>query len=350
MYLRYINITNIEGTVRTVRFQPGLNLIVDEACDDDTGTGNNVGKTTLLNLIAYCLGGPAKAVYRSADGQENREVRQFLTQTQVVVEVCMVATMAVDESRRVVVCRNFLKDSERLCTVDGKQISVGDLPRELARALWNIEVDRPSFSEIISRSLRIDSERLSHTLQTIGSRQSLATYEALQLWWFGANLPNTGEKTQLLAQKRKAEGHQKWLLDGLNLAWYRAELANVKDRIADLQRQRTLDCVNPHFEEDLEKMNQVRAQLRTLADQLSLAAVRRHVVEKARKAMLAQRSSIDHEQVREIYRQAKVLETSLAHTCDELLSFHNRMMEQRADYVSQELPALDQQIADLKRR
>lgn len=68
MYLRYINITNIEGTVRTVRFQPGLNLIVDEACDDDTGTGNNVGKTTLLNLIAYCLGGPAKAVYRSADG------------------------------------------------------------------------------------------------------------------------------------------------------------------------------------------------------------------------------------------------------------------------------------------
>lgn len=350
MYLRYINITNIEGTVRTVRFQPGLNLIVDEACDDDTGTGNNVGKTTLLNLIAYCLGGPAKAVYRSADGQENREVRQFLTQTQVVVEVCMVATMAVDESRRVVVCRNFLKDSERLCTVDGKQISVGDLPRELARALWNIEVDRPSFSEIISHSLRIDSERLSHTLQTIGSRQSLATYEALQLWWFGANLPNTGEKTQLLAQKRKAEGHQKWLLDGLNLAWYRAELANVKDRIADLQRQRTLDCVNPHFEEDLEKMNQVRAQLRTLADQLSLAAVRRHVVEKARKAMLAQRSSIDHEQVREIYRQAKVLETSLAHTCDELLSFHNRMMEQRADYVSQELPALDQQIADLKRQ
>lgn len=350
MYLRYINITNTEGTVRTVRFQPGLNLIVDEACADDTGTGNNVGKTTLLNLIAYCLGGEAKDVYRSADGQENREVSQFLTQTQVVVELGMVATIAVDESRRVVVCRNFLKPPKNLCTVNGKQVSVNDLPQELERALWNIEVDRPSFSDIISRSLRIDSERLSHTLRTIGSRRSLATYEALYLWWFGVSLPNTGEKTELLAKKRKAEGHQKWLLNGLNLAWYRAELANVKDRIADLQRQRTLDCVNPHFEEDLEKMNQVRDQLRTLGDQLSLAAVRRRVVKEAREAMLAQQSSIDHEQVREIYRQANVLEASVAHTCDELLRFHNQMMKQRADYVSQELPALDQKIVDIKRQ
>ena len=57
MYLKYLKIENNEGLVRMIDFRLGLNLIVDKTPRNTTDTGNNVGKTTLLRLIDFWLGG-----------------------------------------------------------------------------------------------------------------------------------------------------------------------------------------------------------------------------------------------------------------------------------------------------
>ena len=55
MFLRYLRIENIHGLIRHIDFHQGLNLIVDEVSTDNEETGNNVGKTTVLRLIDFCL-------------------------------------------------------------------------------------------------------------------------------------------------------------------------------------------------------------------------------------------------------------------------------------------------------
>lgn len=44
----------ITKLIRNVSFKKGLNLIIDS--DDVTGKGNDIGKTTFINLIDLCFG------------------------------------------------------------------------------------------------------------------------------------------------------------------------------------------------------------------------------------------------------------------------------------------------------
>lgn len=57
MFLKQLKITNEDGLIRQIDFRLGMNFIVDETQGETADTGNNVGKTTLLRLIDFCLGG-----------------------------------------------------------------------------------------------------------------------------------------------------------------------------------------------------------------------------------------------------------------------------------------------------
>ncbi|MFC5653738.1 hypothetical protein ACFPYJ_32420 [Paenibacillus solisilvae] len=64
MYLKELIISALNDTIRRIEFHLGANLIVDETTGkSDLETGNNIGKTTVLALVDYCLGGDAEQIY-----------------------------------------------------------------------------------------------------------------------------------------------------------------------------------------------------------------------------------------------------------------------------------------------
>lgn len=69
MFINRLTISSLDGVLSIISFHEGLNLIVDETSEDafSKATGNNVGKTTALRLIDYCLGGDMKAVYADSE-------------------------------------------------------------------------------------------------------------------------------------------------------------------------------------------------------------------------------------------------------------------------------------------
>ena len=63
MFIKSLKIYNDNGVIRNIQFHKGLNLIVDNTPDTQTNTGNNVGKTTVLRLIDFCLGKDGRIIY-----------------------------------------------------------------------------------------------------------------------------------------------------------------------------------------------------------------------------------------------------------------------------------------------
>ena len=71
-------------------FKAGLNLIIDDTDDvSSKTTGNNVGKTTVLKLIDFCLGADAKIIYTDTENRKDiyKEVKDYLTEKQVIIEL-----------------------------------------------------------------------------------------------------------------------------------------------------------------------------------------------------------------------------------------------------------------------
>lgn len=72
MFLKRLTLDSDRGRLRDIEFSAGLNLIVDETPEDDKRrTGNNVGKTTVLKLINYCLGGKDREIYADPDNTKS---------------------------------------------------------------------------------------------------------------------------------------------------------------------------------------------------------------------------------------------------------------------------------------
>lgn len=76
MYIKSLTIYSNDKEIRKLEFKLGLNLILNEGGQKkENKTGNNVGKTTVLKLINYCLGGKKEEIYKSSksDSKENKK-------------------------------------------------------------------------------------------------------------------------------------------------------------------------------------------------------------------------------------------------------------------------------------
>ena len=57
MFIRSLKISTPDEVIREMNFHLGLNLIIDNTpITNEQLTGNNVGKTTVLKLVVFCLG------------------------------------------------------------------------------------------------------------------------------------------------------------------------------------------------------------------------------------------------------------------------------------------------------
>lgn len=80
MFLKNLTINLWGKDIRSVDFHIGVNLIVDRTGKGETvaDSGNNVGKTTLLKIVDFCLGASA-AIIRDSDAKDlNAENSKFI--------------------------------------------------------------------------------------------------------------------------------------------------------------------------------------------------------------------------------------------------------------------------------
>lgn len=70
MFIKKLIIEKPTEIIREIDFCSGLNLIIDDTPFENTkSTGNNVGKTTVLKLIDFCLGAKGKIIYTDTENK-----------------------------------------------------------------------------------------------------------------------------------------------------------------------------------------------------------------------------------------------------------------------------------------
>ena len=124
MFLKQLLILKSGSIIRDIKFHNGLNLIVDETKEGEvsTSTGNNVGKTTVLKLIYFCFGGDAKEIYTSTENSKDEYllVKDFLINNDIVIRLVLKENLDVEDSKEIVVERNFLKRQKSYRKINGK--------------------------------------------------------------------------------------------------------------------------------------------------------------------------------------------------------------------------------------
>lgn len=350
MFLKSLLISTPTKVIREINFHKGLNLIVDETPSGDTLTGNNVGKTTVLRLIDFCLGKDGSVVYK--DPENSREidpmVKSFLVDRKVIITLTIVDNLE-SPHREVEISRNFLSSRrENVCQVNGRNITKSELESVLGAEIFpQITISKPTFRQIIAHNVRYDDLRLNHTLDILNSFTKLEEYETLYLFMFGCDYDEGAHREELIANIKSELNYKKRLEKRETKSSYKVALEDVEREIKKLEAKKTTLNINPQIEQDLAELSSVKERLNQVTSLITSLRIRKDVIEESVREFNAQQFTEDISELRLIYLQASSLIPNIQRTFEDMVEYHNKMLANRVKFIEEELPALDTKIASL---
>jgi uncharacterized protein YydD (DUF2326 family) len=349
MFLKSLTITRADkAVVRDIHFHTGLNLIVDETpVAGGKETGNNVGKTTVLKLVDFCLGAAAKSIYSDLENKRNeyKLVKDYLFDNKVLVSLVLKDDLFREDSREVHIDRNFLKGKNKIQQIDGKNKTDDEFQEGLTNLLFpGLFGKKPTFRQIIAHNIRYKDLSINNTLKNLDSYTRDDEYETLYLFLFGCDFEQGDSKQELRCQIDIEEKFKKRLESEQTKSAYETALALLESEIEELEHRKASLNLNPDFESDLEKLNNVKYEINITSSDIGRLNLRRDLILEARKEMQAGIATIDLQQLQQIYQQATSLVSGIQKTFEELHNFHNRMVESKIRFIAQDLPKIEVEL------
>ena len=350
MFIKQLKIESKNGLIRNILFHKGANLILDYTEQENkTKSGNNVGKTTVLKLIDFCLGGKAKSIYIDPEFKtSNKEVESFLINQQVIITLILVDDLY-DTKEEINIQRNFLSRNEKIQQVNNENIRDDKkFQSKLKELIFKSTKEKPTFRQIIAKNIRDDENRIKNTLKVLHPTTTQEEYEALYLFWLGIDLDTNERKQKLLSLKKIEENLQKKLKKENNLPQIKQSLIVIDSAIKDLELKKDTFSVNPNYKSEIEKLNQIKMNLNMLSTNLSRLELRKNLILESQNEVEKNSININTKKVKELYQSVKKLIPNLHKSFEDTLAFHNSMIKEKIRYITSELPEIEQQIKQLK--
>lgn len=352
MFLRELKIENKAGIIREIKFHKGLNLIVDETLETNKKTtGNNVGKTTVLRLVDFCLGSSGKSIYQDSEfkEQENRLIKDFLIDTEVLVTLIIVDDLDFP-SESITIKKNFLKSGKKVQLINGESITNDkDFDSKLKELLFHTEVEKPTFKQIVSKNIRDEKNKLANIVKVLNHYTKIEEYEALFLFWLGINTDTHNQKELLVKEKTREESFQKRLKKEGELSLIEQQLEIVNTKIEELQQLKSNFNFNEKFEEQIRELNEIKLSLSKNSTELSRLNMRRDLILESKSDLENEKTQIDVSQIEFLYKKASKLIPTLQTSFQETVKFHNDLISEKIKYIESELPNITSSLKTISR-
>jgi uncharacterized protein YydD (DUF2326 family) len=348
MFLKSLVITSGAKVIREIQFHKGLNLIVDES--EHQITGNNVGKTTVLKLVDFCLGADKRNIYVDPETKRNeyKLVKDFLIENKVLITLTLTSDLDNDKANEIVIERNFLSSvKEGIRKINGQQILAENFEMELCKTLFPDHLeDKPSIRQIISHNIRYKDENINNTLKTLDKYTSDAEYETLYLFLFGCEFTKGNSKQEILTKLKQEDTYKNRLEKNQTKTAYETALSLINNDIEELNKKKSSFNLNENFEKDLDKLNQVKYEVNKLSSIIGKLNIRKDLIKETEAELKSSKSNIDLRQLEIIYEQATNKVTAIQKSFSDLVAFHNTMIEEKVKFVTKELPTLEKSLSE----
>ena len=352
MLLEKLTISSKNGVIRDIPFKlQGLNLVIDTTpISDETATisGNNVGKTTFIRSVDFCFGSSGKDIYVDKENKsDNILVKQFLHENKVTFTLSLLNK----DGARFILKRSF-DSSNDLFINDIKYNTIGEYNKKLNELIFHIKPTetKVSFRNIIKKFVRSDSYSESSLYKILHHNVKDNVYEALYLFLFGfANqevitlrLQVSDRIDKLKKELRKISGKSNLPRLQSRLTQLQTAIDEKEDQIKNIDLPKTYDLL-------IEKLRVLKSATSDLSSKIGNLNTKISLSQKTRNELLHSESKIDPTAVNQLYEEARILLGNIQKPFEEILQFHNKMIQNKLIFVKQHIHTLEQERNSAKR-
>lgn len=349
MQLVSLTISRGNDVLRKIPFKGGLNLILDKPTASGTESGNNVGKTTVLRLIDYCLGSDGDEIWQDAEFKgNNQDVYDFLHSTpSVYVELEVSDPVRGTHSLR----RSFKRAGQRkqvgLFSIDEVAYeSITAYRDQVKNILFGTPAKRPSLRQLAPKFVRSSSDQMSKTLKFLGSYGSSGDYEAVHLFLFGFFNVEVLEERAALAAKRKE------IVRDLTAATRARKEGEVEQLLLHLRREveeaqvaMVLRGEVPEISAAANLVSEIRVRAAAVGIELGRIEGEIASLNSAIATLRHDYDNIDYVAVKSIYSEAGKYHDKLQHDWEELATFVSNLRGRKERFLQRQLDELNGKAA-----
>lgn len=327
-----------EEVIREIRFnEKGLNLIIDDTPESLRESGNSVGKSTAIKIIDLCLG--AKSVrelyYDSDTKSENVVVKDFLEEYKVQAELILL-----DENKREYsIKRDLFKRGKKY--IFDEPYTEQDFWDELKKIIFDLKEPRPTFRQLIPKFVRVENTAEEGMIKFLSMMVGTDVYDTIYCFLFQIYsdelLSKKGEITERLSECQKTIQTLEKSKSISSLSVLKQSLEIIDSDLKDLYDKRNKLSYMDEYKEELDSKRKLTLRINDLQEKMELVEFEISNIENSIVSLSKEKSEINIQILQAIYQEAKSYIPKLQKNFEDMISFHNSMIQNRIDFIQKQL-------------
>ncbi|MGH9770121.1 MAG: ABC-three component system protein [Candidatus Acidiferrales bacterium] len=347
-----------EPSFHDVRFDPGFNVVLADRTQESTKTDsrNGLGKSTLLEIIHFCLGASAKR----DQGLLVEALKDWeFTLDFTVGERAISASRTTNEPTAVAVEGDFTGwpiQPTRNRDTGAMEFNLRQWSDLLGDLLFGLPVESedrytPGFRGLISFFVRRGRDSYSIPFET-HRKQNEADKQVLNAFLLGLEWRDAADFQKLRERKKTLEDLQRAAKQGLvrefvgSLGELETLRVRLRDKAASEEEQIRTFRVHPQYEEIVRGADALTVRIHGFTNQ---NVVDRRYADLYRSTLTEERPP-ETSDVNALYREAGVvLPGAVVARLENVHTFHQQLVENRRQFLETEIARLDRAISDRNR-
>ena len=341
-----------ETIIRNVKFNThGLSLIVDNTLNTSSDSGNNVGKTTVIKIIDLCLGAQSvRDLYFDSDTRsENKDIKDFLSKGKVQAELILID----DDDNQVSIRRDLFLNGRK--AINNIELSKDEFWLELKKLLFNFKEDNPTFRQLISKFVRVSSVSAESMIKFLPGMTTYDIYDAIYSFLFQLLRNDLVSRRKSLSTKLSECQKVITILEKnesiKSLGVLRQKKEIIESDLTDLEKKRKNLSYIEEYREELEEKRKLTSRISELEEMVQFLDFEIATIDDSVKKLANEKSQIDTSVINSIYEEARLYLPNLSKKFEDVIAFHNAMIQNRMDFIAQSRSAkqdkLDKTSAEL---
>ncbi len=316
--------------IRQVDFIEGLNIISDKTINPQS-SGNNVGKTTFIKLIKFCLGSDIKDnLFKDKELKtENAELKEKIK------DYFFELTIKDEDNNSITLIRDLYGNN----SINGAKKSNEEYALNLREILFGLCEDykKPTLGELLVKFIKVDIEQITNLFRINHATTTNHQYEAMWLLLFGyQNIKDLSNKSEVINKvKQILKGKNDSALNSLE-----QKLPILQSTLLDLQNKSKKFKIQEYVAEKIQTISQMQASISSLKEELNYLSIEIKDYEK-QKLLINNSSEVNYQQIEAIYKSAKVDLPNLSSNFDKVINFYNSMISNKLNYINNKLLELN---------
>lgn len=318
--------------IRNLSFSEGLNIVTNS--EDD---GNQIGKSTALRVINFCLGSDGKSIWHDPESKvSNVDIEELVTSGRVTFTL----NIRVKGNDYCIKRRIFkLHQKKRVINkivsyINDQEFQTNDRFKSALAPLLGFSLKNPTYSAIKNRLVRLDKNTASNIYHYLNSNTSNRQYVVYYSYIFGfSGHDDLVEEMAKQDEKSRRESRVEMLLNGNTEQDLKDKLESIDDEIFALKQKEMEFDFKDVQNHGVEKLNYIREHISSLTESVTKLNIRNSYTDKTIEAYQSQNTKIDLNLVEKIYSEAKSLVPNINKSLKDVISFHESLISKKVDYL-----------------